>query len=56
MQNWVVYNVTPTANTYDLFTKVDTFQLLDGVDLVPFPKVSLHLYVFIYLFIYTFAI
>lgn len=52
MQNWVVYNVTPATNTYDLFTKVDTFQLLDGVDLVPFPKVSLHLY----LFIYTFAI
>ena len=44
LQNWVVYNVTPTANTYDPFTKVDTFQLLDGVDLAPFPKMSLHLY------------
>ena len=51
LQNWVVYNVTPTANTYDPFTKVDTFQLLDGVDLAPFPNMSLHLYLFIYLFI-----
>ena len=54
LQNWVVYNVTPTANTYDPFTKVDTFQLLDGVDLAPFPKMSLHLYLFIYLFIYLY--
>lgn len=51
LQNWVVYNVTRTANTYDPFTKVDTFQLLDGVDLVPFPKMSLHLYLFIYLYL-----